>query len=69
MTHSVIGKMTIGWQARFDDYRELSGIWFAYEVELRFPRQDSVVTLRFDEVELNPELSPEVFVLRLRSGR
>ena len=54
------------WGARFADYREVSGMAFAHKVELRFPSEASQVTLQFELVELNPELSPAVFVLELR---
>jgi hypothetical protein len=56
------------WTAELDDYRDLAGTPFAFEVKLHFPVHASEAVLRFREVELNPELAPELFVLRLPSA-
>lgn len=53
------------WEARLDDYRDLGGTSFAFEVRLDFPAQESSAVFRFRDVELNPELPPELFVLKL----
>jgi hypothetical protein len=53
------------WHARFSEYRDVGGTAFAHRVELGFPRTEGRATIRFDEVELNPELPAELFVLRL----
>lgn len=53
------------WEARFDEYRPVGAASFAHRVELRFPPTDTRARVSFRHVELNPELPPEVFVLRL----
>jgi len=56
------------WTARFSDWRDLEGSRFAYQLELDFPRVDARASLRFDIVELEPALSPGVFVLQVPPG-
>jgi len=52
------------WQAEFEDFRAVEGERFAHRVALHFPVSKTEVRLEFEEVELNPDLSREVFVLR-----
>lgn len=51
------------WRAGFDDYRDVDGTAFAFEVALYFDSSDSSAVLRFDTVELNPELPAGLFEL------
>jgi hypothetical protein len=53
------------WEAHFDDYRRVGGTRFAHSIELRFPATGARAQLSFREVELNPELSADIFVLDL----
>lgn len=57
------------WEARFDDYRRLDGASFAHEIEFRTPTTGARAQLSFREVELNPKLPPDIFVLRLPGRR
>lgn len=56
------------WQAEFEDFRSVQGARFAHRVALHFPPSQTEVRLEFDEVELNPDLSRDVFVLRFPSA-
>ena len=56
------------WSARFDDYREVDDQFFAFRVELEFPRVEASAKIVFKHVELNPALRAELFVLTLPSG-
>ena len=55
------GRLT--WKADFDDYRDVSGSPFAFEVSLRFPDVDARARLQFDSVAFDSELADELFVL------
>ncbi len=48
-------------EALYGDRRPLGAVTFAHEVELRDPRTDASVRVTWSRVELNPELSPELF--------
>lgn len=61
------GELT--WQADFDDYREVSGTPFAFDVALRFPAVAAHARLEFDSVSFEAELSDALFVLRNPSER
>ncbi len=52
--------------AQFDDYRELPGGPFAHRVGLHFPAEDAAVEVRFDDVELDPDLPASLFRLEVR---
>lgn len=52
-----------GWEARFEDYRDVGGTLFPFDTELRFPRLDARARFRFSGVELGLELPEEVFEL------
>ncbi len=53
------------WEARFDAYAEVGGSAFAHEILLRFPILETRAEVRFRSVELNPDLPPDVFVLKI----
>lgn len=55
----------VAWEAKFDDYREVSGSLFAFEVRLSFPELDARAALRFDHAALDPVLADELFALRM----
>jgi hypothetical protein len=59
----------LAWEARYDDYRSVGGALFAHDIALEFPLTGSRAKISFQHVELNPELSPEVFVLGLPATR
>ena len=53
------------WDARFENYKEVNGTFFAHDILLTFPRVDAHASVQFKKVELNPDLSGVVFVLQL----
>lgn len=55
----------VQWEARYSDLRPLGDQSFAYGLRLAFPDAGSQVAIDFKNVELNPALPPETFVLRL----
>ena len=56
------------WSARFDDYREVADQPFAFHVALSFPRVNAEAEIQFKQVELNPDLPADVFVLSVPGG-
>ncbi|HYB13444.1 MAG TPA: hypothetical protein VEG67_08225 [Myxococcota bacterium] len=54
---------SILWQAEFRDWQRKGDAWFAHAVALHFPVSKTEVELNFREVELNPELPSDAFVL------
>jgi hypothetical protein len=56
------------WVARFSDWRSLGDEPFAHDVELDFPRVQAEARVRFQAVELDPELAAGVFVLHIPPG-
>ena len=57
------------WVVRYDAYEDVGGAGFAHEVALEFPAVDARSSIRFESVELNPDLSSDAFVLQMgRSG-
>lgn len=56
------------WKARFDDYRDVSGSAFAFDVRLSFPEVDAKASLRFDHAALDVALGDEIFALREPGG-
>jgi hypothetical protein len=50
---------------RYDDYRPVGGVPFAHAIELEFSEPEARAEVSFQEVELNPELPPGTFTLRL----
>jgi hypothetical protein len=53
------------WEAAYDDYREVGGESFAYDIDVRFPRLDARASFRFQQVELASELPDALFRLDL----
>ncbi|HTF32528.1 MAG TPA: hypothetical protein VK714_02370 [Myxococcota bacterium] len=51
------------WQAEFSEWQRVDGEWFAHTVSLHFPVSKTEVELTFRDVELNPELPSDAFVL------
>lgn len=58
----------LAWRATFDDYRIVSGIAMPYRVRFEEPRSETDVLLRFDSIELNPEIPDEAFTQRPPGG-
>ena len=56
------------WVARYSDWRDIEGKRFAHRIELDFPRVEAEASVRFQAVELEPALAPELFVLQLAPG-
>jgi hypothetical protein len=54
---------SILWQAEFSDWQQIGGEWFASNVQLHFPVSKTEVELTFRDVELNPDLPSDAFVL------
>lgn len=55
-------------EARWSDYRRLGDVEFPYQLELVDHGTGAEAQVRFQSVELNPVLAPELFELRLGSG-
>jgi hypothetical protein len=51
--------------ARWSDWRETPGGAFPHRLEVELPEAEGRLALEFRQVELDPELSPELFRLRL----
>jgi len=58
----------LAWSVGFEDYRVVGGVSFAHDIVLEFPLAEARAEVTFQQVELNPTLSPEVFALRPLSG-
>jgi hypothetical protein len=56
------------WRARFGDYRDVEGQPVAHEVRLAVAAGDTRAEIRLADVELNPDLPPDMFQLRLPGG-
>jgi hypothetical protein len=54
-------------EARYGDYRDVAGVRFAHEIAVDLPAAASRAEIRFQWVELNPELPGELFRLPQRS--
>jgi hypothetical protein len=54
----------LAWRVRFEDYRRVGELSFAHDVALDFPLAEARAEVSFQQVELNPELPPDVFGLR-----
>ena len=54
-------------EARYGDYRDVGGSRFAHEIAVELPAAASRAEIRFQWVELNPELPDELFRLPTRS--
>jgi hypothetical protein len=55
----------VEWIARFDDYRDVGDAPFAHSIDLRVPSSGTRAQLGLRDVELNPELPPDIFELHL----
>jgi len=53
------------WRAQFREYRDVGGISFAHAISLDVAAGKTHAEISLRDVELNPELSPELFRLRL----
>ena len=51
--------------ARYDDYRKVGERSFAHRIEVEFPLAETRAEIRFQSVELNAELPPQLFRLEL----
>jgi hypothetical protein len=58
----------VSWVVQFDDYRDVGDEAFAHTIELEVPSSATHARLGFRDVELNPELPPGIFELRLPAG-
>jgi hypothetical protein len=58
----------LAWRVSFEDYRPVGGLSFAHDIVLEFPLAEARAEVTFQQVELNPELPPEVFAIRPLSG-
>ena len=56
------------WRARFDDYSPVDGVPFAHEIVLDVTAGVVHVKISLRDVELNPELPPDIFRLRAPPG-
>ncbi|UCE86137.1 MAG: DUF4292 domain-containing protein [Deltaproteobacteria bacterium] len=56
------------WIVQFEDYRDVGDVAFAHTIELEVPASATRARLGFREVELNPDLPPDIFELRLPAG-
>jgi hypothetical protein len=54
--------------ARYGDYRDVGGRSFAHRIEVDFPVAETRAEIRFQSVELNPELPEQLFRLELRGA-
>lgn len=62
------GAGAVRWDVRFGDRRLVDGVSFAHSIDLVFPRVDAKVSFEYDAVELEPALSPSIFVLQVAAG-
>jgi hypothetical protein len=56
------------WRARFDDYAAVDGVPFAHAIVLDVTAGVTHVEISLRDVELNPELPPDIFRLRAPAG-
>jgi hypothetical protein len=56
------------WRARFDDYAVVDGVPFAHAIVLDVTAGVTHVQISLRDVELNPELPPDIFRLRAPAG-
>lgn len=56
------------WDVRYDDYDDVDGSPYAHDVALAFPAFDTHARVSMHQVELNPELAPDAFVLNVPGG-
>lgn len=56
------------WRAQFDDYAPVGAVAFAHSIVLDIAAGNAHVEISLRDVELNPEISPEVFRIRPPAG-
>jgi outer membrane lipoprotein-sorting protein len=56
------------WRAQFGDYASIDGVSFAHEIVLDVTAGVAHVEISLRDVELNPELPPDIFRLRAPAG-
>lgn len=52
----------------FEDYRDVNGVAFPYRVRVVMERDNVDLQVRYDEVEINPDLPPDAFALEPTAG-
>lgn len=62
------GTGTRVWRAEYGDWQDVDGVSFAHRVDLEFTRVEAEASIRFQRVELEPELAPGLFVLHVPPG-
>ncbi len=62
-THDESGAVL--WTVNYSAYKDVGGTGFAHEIALEFPVVDARSSIRFESVELNPDLSSDAFVLQM----
>lgn len=55
---------SLAWHAEFDDYADVAGRPFAHRVSVDVPDGDSRAEIELRDVQLDPDIAPEVFRLR-----
>ena len=58
----------VAWRAGFDDYASIDGVPFAHTIVLDVTAGVAHVEISLRDVELNPELPPDIFRLRAPEG-
>jgi outer membrane lipoprotein-sorting protein len=58
----------VAWRARFGDYASVDGVPFAHAIVLDVTAGVAHVEISLRDVELNPELPPDIFRLRASEG-
>jgi hypothetical protein len=58
----------VRWRARFGDYAPVGGVLFAHKIVLDVTEGVAHVEISLRDVELNPELPPDIFRLRAPAG-
>jgi hypothetical protein len=54
----------VRWGAQFDEYRDVDGSPFAHSIDIAVRSGDTRAEITFRNVELNPDLQPDIFRLR-----
>jgi hypothetical protein len=60
-----IARGRVSWSARFDDYAPIGDEPFAHEILVDFPVARTSASVSLRDVELNPDVDPDVFHLNL----
>jgi outer membrane lipoprotein-sorting protein len=51
----------VRYEVVFKDYRKVGGVLFPYRIFAKFPAQGSAAIIEYTDIELNGEVSPDVF--------